>query len=79
MPFTEFVTAVRVCSGGRQDYCTMIISAVIYCLETDTSMSFGQLFRVIYKIVLFFASSFVIKKSLEFLLYFMSVSNYGFI
>jgi hypothetical protein len=80
MPFTEFVTAPRVCSGGRQDYCDMIISMVIYCLERKKSMSFGQMFRVISKIfVLLFASSFVFKKCLGFLLYFMPVSDYGFI
>jgi hypothetical protein len=56
MPFTEFVTAARVYSGGRQDYRAMIVSMLIYCLERDKSLSFGLLFRVIPKtFVLFFA------------------------
>jgi len=64
MPFTEFVKAACVCSGGRQDYCAMIISMVISCLARDKSMSFGQLFAVISKIfVLLFASCFVFKKN----------------
>jgi len=80
MPFTEFVKPARVRSGRRQDYCAMIISMVISCLARDKSMSFGQRFTVISKIfVLLFASCFVFKKCVGFLLYFMPVSDDGFI
>jgi hypothetical protein len=75
MPFTQFVIAARVCSGGRQDYCAMIISMVVYSLERDNSMSFGQLFRVTSKIFICCALLVLFSKSVCFLLYFMSVPD----